>query len=430
MAKWQHAMQVGGLLVMGMACVTACGDDATPYSPGGQGGQGGTTPVAGTEGGPQGGASGATGGGVGGASGGVGGDGGAGGQPSGDVMCSAEPDKTGSCKESAEGIYAIKSELDVWWGGQEGDLAGLVSDGRGKLTIFLHGQIEEICENGSDGRGVIKACGTDIPPFFMDLLCEAYKIEIPNEAWDSPNMPTFLTKGNTTGFEPGDTLTLLAATGLVGIDLNDPNQSWPSADQTGSIACAAGTGQACFPDHDNDGKAGITVHMRDDEATAASGCGLFGTDPYIYKAPPVNFDPGAVLNAPVARADLVYVGNRVRLGGAGEIASDCASGVGIAEAEFFDSRAIGCQQKEGTVDGFGATPAAANQDCSAAQAEFLDANIPIWNVLQTGETPPSHITITDRSASPGARSALVRLGNLGDNITCADVRNAPFPAFD
>jgi hypothetical protein len=78
-------------------------------------------------------------------------------------------------------------------------------------------------------------------------------------------------------------------------------------------------------------------------------------------------------------------------------------------------------------------------NCTADEAQFVDDNVPQYLVLSKDETPgdsmpPLGWTLAgrdiDKSASPGPRSALVRLG--GSDMaepSCEMVRNAAFPAL-
>lgn len=356
------------------------------------------------------------------------GGGGTGGSEPPPAMCGGGTPLEGACKETAEGVYAIKTEIDVWW--QDDVDPPLVDPGRGKIEVYLMGELTDVCEDGSGGTGVMKGCGTVLPPFVTYVNCDAYQIEFPDELWDSPSMPTFTTTGSTTGFNPGDTLTLAEASGLVGIDLTDESGTWPTPADTGSIPCAAGTGEACFPDHDGDGNPGITVRLANLGTNfSTNSCGLFTTDPVVYRGAPL--DALGALDDNSVRAETLFIGVRTRLGGAGEIGADCMSGSGPATATSLDSRVWDCVRTD-------------DQPCAPAQSQFVDESAPTYNILDAGEMPPSNVMASpcecsggcagaacplDQTPSPGTRSALVRLGDLGGSFSCADVRNATYPAF-
>jgi len=346
----------------------------------------------------------------------------------GSLMCGSGEVKEGMCKEKAEGVYAIKLEADVWWQDNGAGLLGLqlVDPGRGKIIVHLIGRLTDVCEDGSGGQGEIKGCGTILPPFRSDANCDSFAITFPDVIWDSPAMPSFLTTGSTTGFNPGDILTLNQATGLLGFSMGDSEGAWPGYMETATVACPLGTGEQCFPDHDGDGKPGITVKMgRIGETDAeAGGCGGFDPPlPFIFRGAPLDGGPLALVDE-APRAETIYIGLRVRMGGAGAIGSDCASGWGESTAKYMNSRVWDCEVADGT-------------NCTDQAANFVDSVAPVYNILDKGAAPPMDVLKPatqgggplDQTPSRGALSALVRLGELDQSFSCADVRNAAFPSF-
>lgn len=416
---------------------------------GGTGGTGGTGGISGT-----GGAAGIAGtGGTGGISG-TGGIGGTGGVPA----CQTNDDlKTGSlCADAAQGWFAIKNDLDVWWQG-----IPTRDPGRGNILIYLLAKMENVCSDGSAAEITIKACGTRLPPFTSDVACDAFQIQFPDSIWDSPTMPRFHTYGSTTGFNPGDILQVSRTTGLVGIDLMNGTEdgAWPTSMMTGSFRCENGTGERCFPDHDNDGKPGISIVIRSDEAIYTSdldsGTCSTGT-PYRYRGAPTGafIDAGGGGGGGI-RAARVQIGIRTRISGQGTIGNDCASGNGPAMADFLDSRAYSCEVTPsslptGPTQGtpfMTADPriATMNYACTGAEAQFVDDNVPIYIVLQQGQVPGDSKRPNGWSPNPfnnfldrdikrhrsmGPRSAIVRLGDLaGPEPSCATVRDVSYPGL-
>src|SRR6185312_14706855 len=120
------------------------------------GGSGTTPPKAGTGGNPSAGGAGAKAGsgasgsgtssGGAGAPGGTAGSGAAGGgagstgasDGSGFAMC-GKPAEEGTCKDKAPGVYALKTEVDVWWR-DENNSPTLYDPGRGKITVYFRGE--------------------------------------------------------------------------------------------------------------------------------------------------------------------------------------------------------------------------------------------------------------------------------------------------
>jgi hypothetical protein len=411
---------------------------------GGAGATGGTGATAGGSGGSGsggkvGGGTGATSGsGGGGGTGATSGSGGTGGVPA--MSCTgAGPAKTGACRKTAEGIYAIKTLLDVWWQDEKNQGTPIVDPGRAPMTIYLMGDLQNVCDDGSGGTGVMKACGSELPPFTSDVACDAFQLQFPDEMWDKPTMPTFNTGGSTTGFEPGSVLTLAKAIGLVGIFLDKPDGTWPMSTQTGSFACkdamgAAKMGMDCFPDQDGDGQPGVTVKLKTGSVFKPNGCGG-GNAAFTYRGSPTSVDVAAAGGTGAGvRAVEVHIGLRTVLGGSGAIAADCMSGVGDAVAEKIESRAFSCKVDPMSVPS--GDTSHMNNDCSAAEATFVDDNVPNYHILQKGDKPPAsglnyplaHTgDMLDQTPSVGPRASMVRLGDRGAKFTCVDVRAAMYP---
>lgn len=351
-------------------------------------------------------------------------------------MCATADVKEGMCKANANGIFAIKTVLDVWWQDEKNNGTPIVDPARGPLTIYLMGDLQDVCPDGSGGVGIMKACGSELPPFTSDVTCDAYQLLFPDEMWDKPTMPKFMTGGSTSGFNPGDILTLAKATGLVGVKLSADNAAWPSSTETGTFACG-GTdkGEMCFPDADGDGQPGVTVKLKTSGQYKASGCGLGGSNPFTYRGSPTSLDVGAAGGTGAGiRAAEVHIGLRTILGGAGAIGDDCKSGVGDAQAESIESRAVSCKVDPASVEDPTGRPA--DNDCTAPEAQFVDDNVPHYIVLQKGEKPPAdglnfalahQGDMLDQTPSAGPRASIVRLGDTGGTFTCVDVRAAAFP---
>lgn len=337
-----------------------------------------------------------------------------------------KPAKDGACKSKAPGIYALKTEVDVWFR-DEFNSPPVFDAGRGKITIYFRGTLSDVCEDGSGGKAIMQACGTRLPGLYADANGGVIQIVFPDELWDKPGMPTYTTTGSTSGFAAGDTLTINKTAGLLGIELpGAANEAkFPTYEETATFACASGTGGQCFPDQDGDGNPGVTVNIQ-----------LTGTPPspgyenplFPWKYIPAPVDIGGAALGDGAKD--VYIGLRTSIGGSGLIGMDCNSGVGAADADDFVSRAFACVMADGSK--------CAESGGDTSGIGFLDKNTPTFHVLKAGETPPAEWkhtraevdTLLDRTPSVGPKSAVVRLGELGSSSTCADVRNAEFPAFN
>jgi hypothetical protein len=150
----------------------------------------------------------------------------------------------------------------------------------------------------------------------------------------------------------------------------------------------------------------------------------FCTMGYPFRPPPLSANPSAIFDG-VERAQDIYLGVRARLGGEAELGDGCLHGTGRAIAQGFESRAIGCGILPGTAD-WPAPPAVAGEQCTIPQEMFMDENLPIYFVLADGQAPDPKLDLPDKSVSKGPLMSLVRLGNVGDSVSCESVRNAPY----
>ncbi|MFI5306093.1 MAG: hypothetical protein ACHQ53_01995 [Polyangiales bacterium] len=321
------------------------------------------------------------------------------------------------------GVFGVRTTVDVSWGGRSGGLVGLTDDGRAPIVIHLLVTVDSIDDGTNELHGKVQPCGVQLPPFYSTTLCESYKPQFPTTIWESKKLPTIPLSGRYQCLNPGCILTLDPKTELLGIDLTNPEAPWPSPTDTPTLQCMLGMGAACFPDHDNNMLPGVTVTLLT-TGMAPMGTGCQGQG-YLYQGAPLSSSPAAIFGG-VRRADRVLLGTRTKLGGSGKISADCNTGAGSGVAEFVQSRAWGCFVQPGTAN-FPDAPAGPNVACQAAEAQFLDENLPIYNILAVGQKPDSKLNVVDTSASKGPLFSMVRLGKPGDSVSCEDVRNAAYP---
>ena len=334
--------------------------------------------------------------------------------------CGAEDiDKQVEC--SPLGVFGARLEVDVSWGGRSGGLWDLTDDGRAPIVIDLMLTLAEI-DGGLEVKGTARSCGVQLPPFYSTTLCESYKPIFPNEMWESAKLPTFPITGRYQCTNPGCFVTVDAITTLLGIDLDNPEAPWPTPMETSSLTCPAGTGQACFPDHDGDDYSGLTIKML---TTGMAPAGIGCSGKYTYEGAPLSANPFAIVDG-VRRTDRLSLGIRAKLGGSAKISADCNGGAGAAVAQYVQSRAMGCRVQEGTFN-FGTPPAGANVLCSKSEYGFLDENLPIYTVLAVGQAPESMLDVKNKAVSSGARISITRLGDATDAVSCDEVRNAVYP---
>jgi hypothetical protein len=319
------------------------------------------------------------------------------------------------------GVFGVRTEVDVFWGGRSGGLAALTDAGRDKIVIHLKVVIDSLA-NGMEVRGSVQPCGVQLPPFYSTTLCESYQPIFPHAIWESPNLAKIPLAGNYQCLHPGCILTLEPQTSLLGIDLENSESPWPTPQQTPRIECALGTGVDCFPDHDADSLPGMTIEILTQGMAPLSSVSC---PEYTFEGAPLSSSPAAIIDG-VRRADRILLGTRTKLGGAGVIGADCNGGVGPGVAEFVQSRGWGCLVQEGTAN-WGGVAAGPDEACMAAEAAFMDENLPIYNVLRAGQAPDPMLSVPDHAPSEGPKFSLVRVGAPGESVTCAEIRDAAYP---
>lgn len=330
------------------------------------------------------------------------------------------------------GIYGGQVTVEAWWGGRSewGGLVALVDAGRATLLLNIMYFIKSVESDGTIVASA-KTCNIELPSFYTSIICEAYQPVFPVRVWDSPANPSFTVTGNATCTKPGCTVHTDTLPALLGVKLDDPFGDWPDASETPDLSCEEGTGSDCFPDHDDDGYPGITVDLlTEGKPPLSSGCLKLGIFPaeIEYRAAPLAADPNIIVDNPVSRTDRIHLGTRAMIGGDAVIANDCRTLKGAAVADGFQSRAISCFLQQGVPTGApDGGVAGSNTYCRREQREFMDNNLPLYNCMKQGDVPPADLTaITNRTPSNGPRMSLVKLGNIGDDITCEDVRKATY----
>jgi len=320
------------------------------------------------------------------------------------------------------GVFGARARVDVSWGGRSGGLVGLTDDGRAQIEIYLRITVDSL-EANNEMVGQVTPCGVVLPPFYSTTLCESYDPIFPDAMWDSPTMPSFPLLGAYQCLNPGCALTLSAQTTLLGVELDNPEAPWPTAQETPTMTCASGMGVDCFPDHDDDMLPGLSIELLTTGNAPPGGVGC--NDMYKFNGAPLSANLAAIFGG-TKRTDHVLLGVRTKLGGTGHIAGDCNSTVGAGIAEFVQSRAWGCLVQPGTSN-FPDPPAGTGESCTPAEAAFMDENLPIYRVLAVGERPDPALKVSDTSASLGPLMSMVRLGAPGQDVACAAVRNAAYP---
>lgn len=350
------------------------------------------------------------------------------------IGCHANPGVTQRCDDNIDrtttcemtGVYAIRNEVDVYWGGRTGGIAELTDDGRGTIVIDLLVTIENPAPNGLHFDVHAQPCAVRLPAFYSTTLCETYDAQFPDSLWDSGGVQAIESTAKFQCNNPGCIAEIEPSVGLIGIEMDNPEALWPTPAQTPTYGCASGTGADCFPDVDLDGNPASTLTIRTDGRAPTSGSACGGS--YARRAVPLSEDALAILDPfsgdNVRRGDRLFLGTRTKLGGSLLLPDNCNAALGVGIAEFIQSRAWGCLVKEGSGTLMGA--AGPMDPCRAAEAAFIDENLPIYQVLLQGERPNPERAVPDY-ASAGPIMRVVRLGALGSPATCSDVRNTVYP---
>jgi hypothetical protein len=314
----------------------------------------------------------------------------------------------GTCSGMLAGIYVIQAELDVWWGGSE-SAATAFDPGRGKITWLSRAALSERCHDGTAAM-VMHPCALQLPPLYADASGSVLQLVASDALWEQPDIPStdasVSVGAAAVSFGP--------RTSLLGIALAQPDAPWPSFAETPFVSCGDGMqGSACFPDHDRDGHPGITLHA--ERHGIAPEPGYTRPSGWQYGGAPI--DPAQLF--PRDGAHTLFLGLRTTLGGSYPSDARCNGGAGTATAAEVSLRVLDCARQDGTA-------------CTASEATYVDQSMPAFHVLTAGSTPPGawkHPRAAadaqlDRSPSRGTQLTVLRLGDLEDSLTCADIRTA------
>jgi hypothetical protein len=334
-----------------------------------------------------------------------------------------DPDAGSSDTCELSGLYALRFTTDMTWGGQSGGLWDITDDGRGRLSVDMLVAIESIDDTTLELRAIARPCNAALPPFYSSTLCETYAPVFPLSIWESGSIPEYEFTGRAQCLDPGCVTSIDALTILLGVELENPEAPWPTAMQTPRLECSSGEGAECFPDHDSDDRAGLSVELLTDGMVPSS------TNTcrrgYERRGAPLSNSIAAIFDG-VRRTDRMQIGVRVKFGAALKLDADCSTATGAGITEFVNSRSPGCMVEAGTAN-YGGMPAGPNVACSASERQFLDSNLPIYEVLDVGESPDDALELADDSESSGTEVSLVRLADLGSDVSCEEVRAAAHP---
>ncbi|HET8938364.1 MAG TPA: hypothetical protein VFN67_33200 [Polyangiales bacterium] len=301
------------------------------------------------------------------------------------------------------GRYALQVDLDVFM--QDDPVAAEHDPGRGRASLVLRADV-------TTNEVELRLCGLTLPPRYVYATSGVTQLDVADETWDRPSMPTWKSRVST---ERAEQLEIEPFPLLLGIALPDPGASWPSFEQTPAFACGMErAGSACFPDHDGDGEPGMSLQVQ--TAGDAIDAPYPACDDWHFAAPstqPEAWFSGARGGAEPSR---VFVGLRTALQLFPRFDETCTQAEGSVQAADIVTRVLDCELADG-------------QRCSPAEATVLDARAPSFHVLVAGEVPPETFgdsrrfvdEALDRSASTGGKLRMQRLPDEAAD-TCTPVR--------
>lgn len=343
-------------LVLALVATLAVGCGTSDSQVGGDGGGSSSSGSSGSGSGSSGSGSGGSGSSSGGSSSSSGGSGGSSGSSG-----SGSSSGSGGCSALTNMTIGTNISMAVTWPGTTSANAG-----NGTVHIWL---LSDFTASGNSFSGSTRTCGTTLPGVTLtglgSIAAGGSKVQIllGDSVWSAPSMPTYMSTGMQTGYNPGDTFTVSPTVALIGLALpqgTDPSSyAWP----TSSWSFPSGT---TFPDHDGDNNPGIT-------ATPQTGNG--------YVDPPTAVGLGG--SAP--SADQIYVATRSDIALSGKWNS-CTDQSGTATIMHFDNHVVGCHIKGGGA----CTTGAAN-----TQADFIDQNRTVY--------APGSATFVAKTLAAGAK---------------------------
>jgi hypothetical protein len=239
------------------------------------------------------------------------------------------------CEARTKITLGVHTVVNITW---PGTLA--TAEGSGQVHIW---NLSNYAVDGSELSGETRACGSVLPPIQLSAIAGGGKtlIEIPDATWDLPSMPQFPASGSIEGWATGSKFTTSPSNALVGLTMDDPMGAWPDE---GSMVTAV--------DHDNDTKPGILGVPKSDGG---------------FTRPPTS-----LLSQGGPVADQVYLVTRTSIALDGAMTS-CTELAGTVEVPFFDNHVVGCHVYEG-------------DECDSGQAEFIDGNRTIYEVVDGSYT--------------------------------------------
>lgn len=240
------------------------------------------------------------------------------------------------------GTYALHTEVEIAWDGWTILGLPILSPGSGTFSM------DALSTLRADHTAEVRACDVSIPDFETErsTLAEVYGVTVPSDVWERPSLPTWSTSWITSCDAPGCTLLSGSIQALLGARVTSDPFVWPdsSAPRSGFEVV----------DDDGDGQPGLTLLARGPNDARSDG--------RRYSYPPV-------VSTLFARAQriMMALGMRAQLDGQIDACDELSGSLSVAGVY---ARALGCAGTRG----------AEPFTCEPAQVQFLDRNLPVWQV--------------------------------------------------
>jgi hypothetical protein len=288
------------------------------------------------------------------------------------------------CAGRMAGVYGVAMDLDVVWSDEVNPSAPAYDPGRGKISTLLLGEVSGLCPGEAEGEVVLRVCDVRLPPIYIGSNGGIVQLVIPPTTWQRRGMPEYTAHVRASGPESSE-FSIDRITAMLGIELASNDAPWPGYIDTPFVTCGGGNaGSSCFPDQDEDGEPGISLEVRLGGPPPSAASIRRGGWSYT----PVPTDLSLLYLG--TGATTLFAGLRTQLGGAYPAGSDCNGATGEAEAGDVALRVFDCRMVDGT-------------RCTPNAATVADQNMPQFR-------------------GQGAQNTVIRLGDLGEDLGCADVR--------
>jgi hypothetical protein len=320
----------------------------------------------------------------------------------------------GNCYCDLSGMWAMRQDVDTCWehlyipGAPMEPTQALIAEGETETTTW------ELHKLVYDGEKIVvekKGCGADgAPDLTSPYFQETYSSYVPNEVFDELDMARGVDI-NEPGIVPGRMFTTDDEAAVVGIDLGDDplNAEWPASYT--EIADPGGDVPA-WSDTDSDGVPGMTAWPKLPTQIVADGSGRH------YSYLPAAIDTSFYVSG---RAGCVSLAARTITRLEVDVES-CSRMVG----EIIDVETKGRVQGCTLID----VPTPGDQD-DPEDYDPITCTADDWDEQQAcGVDELDKLDADENQAQVSkVQFELIRIGDVDDEVTCADVREQ-LPAFE